>query len=222
MGAGVTACSFSSWTRVENLSQTPVSDTSASKALIAFLQPYHDSLTDEMSQVVGYCPSNIEKARPCSSLNNLFADAVEWYFVRQFRFQNYFILLNVGGIRSTLNEGPITLGEIFMLMPFDNTLSFVKLGRRDGLDIQEYLKLKGGEVLGNARVVNGVLMADWNESDSIWVVTSDYLANGGDQMTFFRSDQPRIDTREKIRDILIKYISNSDTLKLSDDCRISF
>ena len=43
---------------------------------------------------------------------------------------------------------------------------------------------------------------------SYWMVTSDYLANGGDQMNMLAEPMERINTGIKMRDLLIKSIGD--------------
>jgi 2',3'-cyclic-nucleotide 2'-phosphodiesterase (5'-nucleotidase family) len=58
---------------------------------------------------------------------------------------------------------------------------------------------------------------------SYWVVTSDYIANGGDQMSMFANSQ-RINTGMKIREVLIQSIAEryqkSGVIDVKEDGRI--
>jgi 2',3'-cyclic-nucleotide 2'-phosphodiesterase (5'-nucleotidase family) len=53
-----------------------------------------------------------------------------------------------------------------------------------------------------------------------YVATSDYLANGGDHMTFFLKAKETYDLDYKIRNILIDYFKNNDTIEAKIDQRI--
>jgi len=45
-------------------------------------------------------------------------------------------------------------------------------------------------------------------SASYWMVTNDYIADGGDQMSMFLNPLDRINTKMKIRDLLIQSLSD--------------
>jgi hypothetical protein len=54
-----------------------------------------------------------------------------------------------------------------------------------------------------------------------YVVTSDYLANGGDNMNFFKKGVTNYPIEYKLRNILIDYFKEVDTIPLVKDKRIS-
>ena len=53
----------------------------------------------------------------------------------------------------------------------------------------------------------------------IKVITSDYLANGGDNMSFFK-DKKQIKVGIKLRDAIIDYCEKTDTIDIKIDDRI--
>jgi hypothetical protein len=53
-----------------------------------------------------------------------------------------------------------------------------------------------------------------------YVATSDYLSNGGDNMTFFLKNEGTFDLDYKIRNVLIDYFKEIDTLSVSTEKRI--
>ena len=54
-----------------------------------------------------------------------------------------------------------------------------------------------------------------------YVGTNDYLANGGDNMLFFKKGLQRFDLDYKLRNILIDYFEEVDTIPMITDTRIS-
>jgi 2',3'-cyclic-nucleotide 2'-phosphodiesterase (5'-nucleotidase family) len=59
------------------------------------------------------------------------------------------------------------------------------------------------------------------ENNSLYnVVTSDYLANGGDKMDFFKKGTAIYDLDYKLRNIIIDYFKEIDTIPLIKDQRI--
>jgi 2',3'-cyclic-nucleotide 2'-phosphodiesterase (5'-nucleotidase family) len=59
------------------------------------------------------------------------------------------------------------------------------------------------------------------EMDKVYyVATSDYLSNGGDNMNFFKDNVGSFDMDYKLRNILIDYFKDADTLRIIRDQRI--
>ena len=50
-------------------------------------------------------------------------------------------LQNGGGIRSSIDQGPITVGEVITVLPFGNTLATIKL---TGAELKEAFEIKFG------------------------------------------------------------------------------
>ncbi|MBC7494534.1 MAG: 5'-nucleotidase C-terminal domain-containing protein, partial [Flavobacterium sp.] len=53
-----------------------------------------------------------------------------------------------------------------------------------------------------------------------YVVTSDYLSNGGDNMLFFKNASKKFDLNYKLRNIMIDYFKDVDTLQINKDIRV--
>ena len=51
-----------------------------------------------------------------------------------------------------------------------------------------------------------------NDNQIYYVATSDYLANGGDNMTFFKESKIKFDIEYKLRNMLIDYFKKVDIL----------
>ena len=225
-GAGLTACSSVSTYRISSDRIDVVSNGSSPTALDSLIQPYQDSVKSEMSEVLAIADTNFFIVRkPSGNLNNWVADAI---FVNQTRnvrlSEPTFCLLNTGGIRSTLNKGEITKGDIYKLMPFDNELVWVKLPIEVLAEIEDYIRLKGGEPISNAKMtatnldINGIR----KESTHFWVITSDYLMNGGDNMRFFEKSVDVMYPQKLLRDALLEEAKNQGTLISVNENRMNF
>jgi len=168
---------------------------------------------------------NMIATRPSSSLMNWVADAI---FVDQTRTVRLstptFCLLNKGGIRSTINKGNITYGDVFKLMPFDNQIVWVQLPIECLKDIETYLRATGGEPIANARIENGKLLINGMRDDAthFWVITSDYMMNGGDKATFFSKQTAVNHTGRLVRDAIMSEIELVETISADTVARISF
>jgi hypothetical protein len=107
-------------------------------------------------------------------------------------------------------------------MPFDNTLVWIELHVSVIPEIQDYLKQSGGEPIANCKLVNGKLEINGMRENTthFWVLTSDYLMNGGDKMDFFKKKTNVNSTGKLLRDILIEEIKNQGTMLEVNELRI--
>ncbi len=65
-------------------------------------------------------------------------------------------------------------------------------------------------------IVNGVT----ENTKFIWVITTDYLANGGDRMDFFQDAVERFDKKTLLRDVFIEEAKTQKNLIVSSEKRI--
>jgi 2',3'-cyclic-nucleotide 2'-phosphodiesterase (5'-nucleotidase family) len=221
--ASLFACS--SHIRIHELSKKSKVDASISSSLKIdeLIQPYKDSLDKEMNQVIGFSKDNFEIQRPSSSLMNWCADAIFANQTRNIKLaQPIFCLLNTGGLRSTIGKGTVSLGDIYKLMPFDNTIVWVELPISSIAEIEKYLSQSGGEPIANAKLENGKLLINGNNEKMthFWVLTSDYLMNGGDKMSFFEQRTNAIMNGKLLRNAFIEEVKSQDTLIFNEEVRI--
>lgn len=225
IGAGLTACSSVSVHYVEH--NTYVVDTSYSDAnnIELMIVPFRAELEKEMSTVIAHSSDDmLTKERPNGRLNNWSADALLNFAKSKFGEDLPIMsLLNVGGLRSPISKGDVTVGDVFKLMPFDNEVVLVKMPASSVQKIYEYIKRSGGEPIGGALISNGQLTIDGHNVDEpFYVVTSDYLMNGGDKMDFF---QEKIEVKYAntiLRDVFMDACRKQVELKISNDERIQF
>ena len=124
-----------------------------------------------------------------SPLGNLFTD-----LMRQARPQADVALYNGGGLRADLPEGPLRYGSFYEALPFDNRFAFVRMQASDLAAMLLHDATSGGSFLsvsgvhaeitcaeGAARIVltrpDGSVVRD---DEALLIVTSDFLATGGD------------------------------------------
>lgn len=225
IGAGLWACSSVNTISVDSETVKLDNSHSSNSAIDSLILPYRDSLSLEMNVVIAQAESNFVVARPGSNLGNWVADAVFANQTKTVRLGTpTFCLLNTGGIRSTLNKGDVTVGDMFKLMPFDNEIVWVELPVSVLPEIEDYLIRSGGEPISNAKLVDGKLEINgWRESAThFWVITSDYLMNGGDKMNFFGKRTQTILKGVLMRDALITEAKEQQTLYEDTTIRISF
>ncbi|MGY8987749.1 MAG: 5'-nucleotidase C-terminal domain-containing protein [Flavobacteriales bacterium] len=193
--------------------------------ITSIINPYKTGIDSVMNEVL--CVSEIEmtKGRPESLLGNFVTDLC----LEQYSDLADICIMNNGGLRSTLPKGNITRGDIYKLMPFDNELVVVELDAKDFEGLLEYLVSRGGEpfsgmnivITENEKIINHTLLRkiDFSKGETIKVLTSDYLANGGDKMSFFK-DKKQTKVRVKLRDAIINYCLSKDTITSKLDGRL--
>ena len=201
-----------------NTKNTPVEiqNTSIDSLAESIVKPYRDSIEHDMSKLVGVTATALVKGKPESKLTNLVADVILKYAINYCSEKHLNVnpdvaYVNYGGLRASLPNGEITVGHIFELMPFENEIVIVKISGEAIRKMAERIAGRGGEgvsgiKLGIRNNTVGSLAIGGKPVDpaaSYWVVTNDYIANGGDQMSMFIAPLEKIETKAKIRDILI-------------------
>jgi 2',3'-cyclic-nucleotide 2'-phosphodiesterase (5'-nucleotidase family) len=221
IGASLLACS--SHLNISG-SKVPIYlDSNEKQEVSLFIAPYKDSMDRAMNLVLAESSISMEVGRPSSLLGNWASDAL---FVNQTRTvklsEPIFCLLNTGGLRSSIGKGPVTLGDIFRIMPFENNVVWLRLPISSLEKIQNYLQQSGGEPIANATMFQGKLLVNGvlENTKFVWVITSDYLANGGDRMDFFQDAVERIDKKTLLRDVFIEEAKTQKNLIVSSENRI--
>ena len=203
LGAGLLACSSVSRIHVKADNQAIYQVENKNTELEKLIRPYRDSMQAEMLEIIAYSDITLTPERPSGSLNNWSADALYYFGLNYVSdSSNYISLLNVGGLRTTINPGPVRLEDLFKVMPFDNFVVLLKLDASKKKEIEQYLIKTGGEPIAGSILSNGKLQ-QLNEDVDFWVITSDYLANGGDKMEFFKNPKEKIETGILLRDVFI-------------------
>jgi 2',3'-cyclic-nucleotide 2'-phosphodiesterase (5'-nucleotidase family) len=198
-------------------------------ATAAMIAPYKDSLDRIMNEVLVVSDQAMPKERDKTEtlLGNFTADVVLW----KARTLNCdmagtkgnsaspapcadLCLLNTGGLRSSLPQGKITRGNMFELMPFDNEIVIVTLSGKKTWELLHYVGATGGQPMAGIKMglkadkSPGTVLIQGMPLDTskiYQVATSDYLANGGDKMDFFKKPIAITSTGIKIRDALIDF-----------------
>lgn len=100
----------------------------------SLVAPFRNRMGDEIRQVIGEAAVPLAKAIPEGTLGNFATDAMLWAARRQLAEPVHMAMTNNGGLRIPIAPGPITVGQMFELMPFENMLSVLTLS---GAQIQE-------------------------------------------------------------------------------------
>ncbi len=220
-------CACSSVTINSHESANIVLDSSYhSTDLEDIILPYRTSVNEKMNAVIGYSETNLESFKPESPLGNFAADCV---FEAGSRMHpegfddktnlNSIALLNFGGLRAPINAGNISVGNVYELMPFDNSLTIIKLDSLGIMDMMNYLFESGGQPLANGNFqlssqlkqgrVGGQLI---DFTKPLYVYTSDYLADGGDKMNFLKDASTKWNSGVLLREVFIAAITAKKTI----------
>lgn len=223
IGAGLWACSSVNTLSVHSEPVKVSKETNKDTWIDSLISPYRDSLSQEMNVVIAKAENDFIAARPNSNMGNWVADAL---FANQTKHVRLaaptFCLLNTGGIRSTINKGDVTIGDMYKVMPFDNEIVWVQLPISVLPEIEAYIKQSGGEPISHATIEKGKILINGMTENSthFWVITSDYLMNGGDKMNFF-AKRTDVSLKGKLmRDALIEEAKFQGTLVNDTTSRI--
>lgn len=184
----------------------------------SLIKPYRQVLESTMDEIIGYSDVAMDKGKPEGLLNNFVCDAILSYVNERIsdssEIRADMILLNSGGLRSSLPLGPITRGDIFRLMPFDNELVIITIPAERINSMVQFIIAKGGmpvsgfELVIHDTIASSVIINSKDPSSytNISILTSDYLAEGGDNMTFFFNPIRIENTGITVRDAIMNYI----------------
>jgi 2',3'-cyclic-nucleotide 2'-phosphodiesterase (5'-nucleotidase family) len=214
------SCSHSSQiTKVESkdyqFSNTTYNDIDSTiyKAIL----PYKESMAADMNKVLAESEEALTKGTPESKLGNFFSDALleiaSLKYTPEDGLPIDFAFFTNGGLRSSLPKGNITKGNVFELMPFENELVVLSLNGTLAKKLFSYIASKNGvpvsklrlQIKGTEAVNISVNGYPFDSTKIYKTLTSDYLANGGDQL-FFLTEAKRENLILKVRDVLIEYM----------------
>ncbi len=189
--------------------------------ILAIINPYQVKIEDQMNEVLTYTKNDLEKGKPQSTIGNFVTDLCLNYA------DAHICVMNNGGLRTTISKGEITRGKLYELMPFENELVVLELNKDDYLGLLNYIGSRGGEPFSgitiainkDGKILSNSWPVNFEKGEKVRVLTSDYLANGGDEMSFFHEkEQQKVGL--KLRDAIIDYCSKTDTIDVQLDNRI--
>ena len=221
----LTACSVQ-YNMVSHTEMSMEVKAAKDSSAIAIIAPYKAGVDAVMNEIL--CVSEIEmtKGKPQSLLGNFVTDLC----LQQYADKADVCIMNNGGLRASLPKGAITMGKIYELMPFENELVILELNNNDFLGLLDYLVARGGEPFSGLSIMMDAEdkyssykinnQVNFEKGDKVRVLTSDYLANGGDKMYFFKNkEQKKIGI--KLRDAIINYCISNETISSKLDNRIT-
>ena len=198
------------------------------------IKPFRDKIKT-LEKTVGFSKESysIRDGKLESTLGNLIADILyeesnpEFYKITSNNID--FALFNYGGVRGTLNKGEITQHDLFTIMPWKNLATVVKIKGEKVIDLVDYFNKENLahpstrlEIEFINKKIKKILInkRKFDKNKSYYVLTSNFLQEGGDKMTFFKDPLELYNLNLNLRDLLIKSIENKKTIESKLDNRI--
>lgn len=201
-----------------------------------YIKPYRENIDKDLNEVLAYCPEVLEKTGKWQTnigcfLADITLEKSNPIFLKREQKSIDVCLLNHGGIRTIIPKGNVTARNAYEVMPFENSAVVIGLKGEQLVEIANYIvsEKKPHPLAGmtftitkDNSVKNIQIQGKALELEKVYyVVTSDYLSNGGDNMTFFKKGVSRNDIDYKLRNIMIDYFKDVDTLRINTDIRIT-
>jgi 2',3'-cyclic-nucleotide 2'-phosphodiesterase (5'-nucleotidase family) len=197
--------------------QIPVdkrSDAIQDQKMVAFLKPYVDSSAKVANTVIGYSDQTMRVERPEGLLSDFFADAMLSYVNQYYPADSVSIAVtNVGGLRNPIFKGPITIGKIFELMPFENELMVLYLKGSAVQQMADSISKYGGAVAGIRFEAHGnnashvlVQGAPLQVNKIYAVAANDYISKGNDHFDALLQAVQAKTYPVSLRRLIIEYI----------------
>jgi len=217
-------------------------DFFAKEALLAYAQP----VMALMGQVIAEAKVDLVGERAIvrkreSNLGNLIADGMVWK-TRNAGVQ--IALQNGGGIRASIPKGPITVGKVYEVLPFGNTLVVMDLKGKEILAALEngvsqweqgagrFLQVSGlryafdlarpaGSRVVRVEVKTEKGFAPLDLEATYRVVVNSFIANGGDGFTVLKEAQGyRVDTGFSDAESFMDYLKELKVVEAQVEGRI--
>lgn len=178
--------------------------------------PYKKQLDEQINKIIGYAAKEILNGRKQNEtlLGNLVADMTYHRAKKEFPTPIDFAFVTFGGLRTSIPEGVIKVSDIFELMPFENELVVLEVDASVVKELFDYLAYTRNIAISNSKVliendkvkdvlINGEAI---DKQKTYYIATSDYLANGGDNMGFLSRAKKMTFLNVKVRDMIIEAI----------------
>ncbi|GAA4444482.1 hypothetical protein GCM10023188_46530 [Pontibacter saemangeumensis] len=221
VGALLLALCFAScqrtWVASPTLAETdvPVAKTiSPDPEVEATITPYREQVTAKMEEIIGNAPVELGKGEYQSPLGNFVVDLMLEEARKLYDGEIDMATTTNGGLRVPIPLGAVKVGTIFELMPFENELVVLTL---TGATVQAFFD-KAAEAkfapIANATysVQNGKALdikiggMPFDPSQTYTLVTSDYLAGGGDNLGMFKNALKTEKVGLMMRDAILQHI----------------
>ena len=208
----------------------PVSPAEGEDAPVAeMLRPYTDSLRSRTTRPIfrttaAVTASGLRDGE--NALGNFVADVLRSSTGADIG------IVNSGGIRAGLPAGPVTVGDVYAVLPFDNRIVVATMR---GWQVRELLDFISGRIgKGGFAQVSGVKFTisrgraqarevggePLDSNRSYRVATIDYLLDGGDGYTLFAKADSIAETGVLLREAAIQFLEKNPGYEFRKESRI--
>lgn len=181
---------------------------------LTLIAPYKEQLDAEINRVVGRARYELNKGPVESALGNFVADLTEEKASEYAGMEVDMGAITIGGIRVPISEGPVRVSDIFELMPFENLVWILELSPEQTRQLFAYAAERKNIAISSSKLlvandepvhieING---QTFDAKKSYTLAVSDYLANGGDDMTFLKDARVLRKLNVKLRDIILEKV----------------
>lgn len=191
------------------------------REVAAIVERYQRQLRDALGKVAGETRTAITRTRDAESeMGNFVSDAMRTHVDGV-----DFAFTNAGGLRADIDAGPITLEEIYSVLPFNNTLVTMDLS---GAQVRQVLEEGAASRYGVVQVsglrwafdadapfgsrVTRVTLPDGTPIDpnaTYRIATNNFMASGGDQFTTLTGGANVVDTGINLVDSVVRLLERS-------------
>jgi 2',3'-cyclic-nucleotide 2'-phosphodiesterase/3'-nucleotidase len=185
--------------------------------LAAMVKAWNADVAKLSEAPVGRNAARLTRARGGeSTVGNLVTDAMRAAVNADIALQNS------GGLRADLDEGVVTKGDVFEVMPFENTIvtmdltgAEVRRALEEGLRFERVTQVSGLRYTfaldrPDFERVSSLTLADGTPLDSartFKVAVNNFMAEGGDDYSALRRGRNTVDTALTVREVLEAYVS---------------
>lgn len=184
----------------------------------AVMAIYKGRIDSIMSPVIGKSTMDMRAHRPESPLSNLISDVLRESSAKYLGIPADMAIMNIGGLRNSLNKGDITYGDIFEILPFENSLCLLTMKGSDVRELMQNVITVRGEGLSNVqlvvskdkKIVSCTIDGKPIDDNRMYkVATIDYLAEGNDNLfALAKAVEKDCHPELTIRTIFLEYVQD--------------
>ncbi|WP_157273885.1 5'-nucleotidase C-terminal domain-containing protein [Pedobacter sp. BAL39] len=194
-------------------------DQQEDSSLIKSYMPYKVQVDQEMNAVIGHADVLMSKTDvPVENLlRNFFSDAMFHEALKYDKNIDFAMPSTKGGLRVDIPAGDIRLSNIFEVMPFDNEMMVFELAPADVENLLNFIASTDGQPVAGIRmrIVDGkpadvtIQGKPYDRNKNYRILTSDYLALGGDNVQSFKHPLSTEVLGVRMRDALVTYVKEN-------------
>ena len=200
--------------RAHRMEVTSVLDQHPDTALAEFLAPYKAGVDSLIAPVLGESAVEMSPERPESKLSNWVADVLRIESTRYGKKADIG-LCNIGGLRSILPQGKVTVGDIMAIAPFENRSCILTLRGSDLQTLFEQIANSQGEgisgvqldITADGRLISATVAGKAIQPKAKYTIaTIDYLAEGNDGLTALKKALKKDVKDDLVSKVYMEYI----------------